>query len=103
MAKARYGYDDYLKEARPAPFVLSIAHDDQIEIHAPDGTTALRIEDATSSREVLRLLCGEHFDRIMELFGDKPFTALNRLATDMREHFNFTGDVQGGTGASSTP
>lgn len=99
----KYDFNAYLVEARPAPFVLSLAHDDEIVIEPPDAETALKLDEARTARRVLELLCGEHYTRIHGLLKDKPYTAMNAFADDLRRHFHLDLDVsEGGSRASST-
>lgn len=99
-----YRFDQYVQDAAVEPFRLEISPDETIVIEAPDGNAVLQLEEVGSSRERLRLLCGEQFDRVVELIGNKPPAVLKRLSQDMARHFAVDpGQAPvGGTGASSS-
>jgi hypothetical protein len=87
-----FSLKDYQDKARKiaaesGPFKLEVDTDKVIEIPRPDGNTMVAIESAASSRELITLLCGEHADEILELFGPEDHTALKALGTDIQKHF----------------
>ena len=91
-----YSFDDYVAEARPAPFRLRIGNDDVIEIEYPNAETLLDIDEASSARRILQLLCGDNWNRVFNLVRDKPGTVVERLAGDMRDHFGLSGNRRAG-------
>lgn len=92
----------YVAEANSKPFDLEISDDEVLSIPVPDGDTMLEIEESRSSRATLELMCGEHFDRVMDLVGPAPVGVLNALVQDMLKHFGITADQAppGGSRAS---
>lgn len=82
--------DKYITEARTKPFDLEISDHEVLSIPVPDGDTMLEIEESRSSRATLELLCGEHFERVMDLVGPQPVSVLNALVQDMLRHFGIT-------------
>lgn len=100
----KYRLDQYIQDATIPPFPLEVSDEETILIKAPDGDTVLAVEEATSSRARLRLLCGEQFNRVLELIGKENFGVMTALVMDMMRHFGFdlTQVPAGGSGASSS-
>lgn len=76
------------------------------ELFGEDGEFQMR-----DARRILRLICGDAFDRVMEQFGKEHITVLLRLIGDMGRHFqeqapaaspDGAADFPGGTPASSS-
>lgn len=87
-----FSLKDYRDKAKKAadekgPFVLEVDTDKKLEFPRPDGNTMLGVESATSSREIIELLCGDNADEVLELFGAEDHTALTALGADMQKHF----------------
>jgi hypothetical protein len=97
-------FDTYLEDAGIKPFDLEVSDDEVLSIPAPDSNTILLIEEAASTRERLRLLCGEHFERVMELIGGESPLVMRRLTQDMTQQFSIDPKRAplGGSGASSS-
>jgi hypothetical protein len=96
-----YKFDRYVEDAKVEPFTLELSEDEVLEIPPPDGETVLEIEEATSSRVMLELLCGEHYDRVWELIRHRPASVLNGLARDIGDHFGLSSAPPGGFPRSS--
>lgn len=87
-----FSLSDYKAKAKKAadesgPFVLEVDTDTSITIPRPNGNAILAVEAATSSREVITALCGDHADEILEIFGEEDHTALKALGGDIQKHF----------------
>ena len=101
MGKA-YKLDKYRQEADVEPFAFELSENETLLIPCPDGDTILEIEESRSSRRTLELLCGEHFDRVLEIVGAEKAGVLTLLVTDMTKHFGITAEQAppGGSRAS---
>jgi hypothetical protein len=87
-----FSLSDYKAKAKKiadeaGPFVLVVDTDNSITIPRPDGNTLIAIESAATSADIITLLCGEHADAVLELFGPEDHTALKALGTDIQKHF----------------
>lgn len=96
--KTKYRFSDY-KRSAITPFVLEF-DDLTIEIPAPDAETVLRVEEASTSRARVALLCGEHWDEVWERLRGEQVQVLSDLMDDLTEHFHL-GTEPGGGRASS--
>jgi len=97
-----YKFDSYLAEARPTDFALELSHDEMIVIGPPDVETMLKMDEARTARRMLELLCGDQYSKVYELIKHRHSGVLERLAKDMRAHFNLENEPSGGGRASST-
>lgn len=98
----RYSYEQYLSEAQVKPFDLDLSKDRAISIPVPDGDALLDIADNQANpRRVLRLLCGEHYQDVIAVFGPGPAPALTALIQDMVGHFGISASP-GDSGALSS-
>lgn len=100
MAKS-YSLSKYRKEANISPFVLEVDDDTNIIIQPPDGDTMLELGNVQmhEGRRMLRLVCGDKFDEVMEVLGGEPAPILASVAMDMIKHFGLA-EVQGIPGGS---
>ncbi|GEL19363.1 hypothetical protein [Pseudonocardia asaccharolytica] len=94
-----YDFDSYLAEARPTDFVLK-AGDERIVIEPPDGETVVLLDEATTGRRVLELICGDQFGAVWELVRHRHSGVLNKLARDIAKHFGLDQPPPGGGRAS---
>lgn len=71
------------------PYRLDLGDGDVIDIHAPDTVEQVigLSEVGHSPREVLRILCGEHYDRVYEAVRAEQVTVLNAFLRDLADHF----------------
>lgn len=73
-----------------ADFPLQVGDSPVIMVHEPDAGTVMDIEEAQSTRAVLRLFLGTDFDKIEEhLNGQKPDLLVD-IAGDLSRHFKLT-------------
>ena len=93
---AEYDFDAYLAEAKALPFKLRVSKDDVISIEPPNAETMLAIDEATTARRTMALLCGKEWRRVHELVKDRDGKIIERLASDMRDHFGLSGNSPGG-------
>ena len=100
MAKAEYDFDSYLAEAHPTSFMLRVSLDRVIEIKYPDSERMLKVDEATSARQTLTHLCGDQWNEVFKLVKDKHGKVLEKLASDIRDHFGLSGNQPGAGQAS---
>lgn len=96
MAKASYDFNSYLLEARPTDFVLKVSEEQSITIPPPTAEILMRLDEVTTARHMLQLICGKSWPEIYELFKDKHAEAMTALVKDIRLHFNLQRDPPGG-------
>jgi hypothetical protein len=82
-----YSLDKYKSEAKGEPFVLDIDVDTSIVIPRPTGSVMMDLEEARSSREIIRHLAGEHADALLKVLGPEDYTVMQGVAEDMKKHF----------------
>ncbi|MBP2341124.1 hypothetical protein JOF41_007378 [Saccharothrix coeruleofusca] len=99
-----YRFDQYREDAAIEPYVLEVDEQRSITIPAPSTDTILKLEETSSTRERLMLLCGEHADEVFGLLKDESMHVMVRFVMDLAKHYGV--DLQrvpvGGTGASSS-
>jgi len=100
VAKSSYDFDSYLAEARPTAFVLKVSDEQTITIEPPSSETMLLLDEATTARRQLELLCGDQWQDVFGLVRTKHSGVLNKLTTDMLKHFGVDQVVSGGGRAS---
>lgn len=81
----------YRSEAKGEPFVLWLDDDKKIEIARPSGDVLMDVEQATSSREILTLLCGDQADEFFAAVGKEDFAVMKAIGDDIQEHFGLGG------------
>ncbi len=79
-------------EARGEPFPLDLDADTTVQIPRPTGGTLFDIEEATTSREVVTLMCGDHADAVFTALDDADFEIVGELAAALQKHFGLTGN-----------
>ena len=101
-----YRFDQYVQDAAIEPFVLAFSDnaDENVTIPAPDGDTILKLEEASSSRDRLKLFLGDQHDAVWTHVKSAPGGVMAKLVKDIAEHFgmDFQRTPPGGTGASSS-
>lgn len=75
------------KAAKSGAFVFWVDDDTKLEIPRPTGATMLAVEEATSSRQIITLLAGEHADALLEIFEGEDFDVMQSVSGDMQRHF----------------
>jgi hypothetical protein len=69
------------------PGKVGVSEDTQIVIPCPDVDVIFEIEEATTTRERLRLYCGEQYGEVRKLLKGKHAETLTRLVSAMARHF----------------
>lgn len=82
-----YSLDRYRSEAKGEPFVLDVDVDTAISIPRPTGDVLMDIEEARTSREVIRLLAGDQADELLRILGPEDYTVMQQVSEDMQRHF----------------
>lgn len=83
-AARRYGGD---KRAAAAPFEFQIGDSPTFTVHEPDAGTVMDIEEATTSRQVLKLFLAEQYGQVEEHLEPQHPDVLIDLARDLSRHF----------------
>lgn len=86
MAKS-YSLARYRTEAKKEPFVIDLGDGEQIVIPQPSGADLLEVEKAKTSEEVLQILCGKDYDRLLEIVKGEDAGVLKAISRDLRDHF----------------
>lgn len=90
----RHSFDAYRKEADPSPdaFILDTPDGDTITIPYPGSARLIRASRLapTDAYGLLEALCGDQTDSILTLVEGEPLSVLDRLVTDIREHFGLS-------------
>lgn len=82
--------DDYIQEAagQTKPFRLPISDDLTLEIEAPSLNAMIEFENTLDGLKRLELVVGkDHYEKLIELLGDKPYLVFNKITDDIRDHF----------------
>lgn len=90
IAAARsHGARNYGAETRSAkdPFVFSVGDSPEFTVHEPDAYTVMDIEEASTSRAVLKLFLGDQFNDVEDHLGPLHPDTLLDLARDLSRHF----------------
>lgn len=82
-----FSLDRYRAEAKGEPFVLWLDDDHSIEIPRPSGDTLMDVEEASNSREIISMLCGDKAGEFLAVVGKEDFAILQAVSKDMQEHF----------------
>lgn len=76
-------FAELLEEVGPvAPFVLT----DHIKLAMPTREQMRQFYDSDDTEDKTRVLIGDQFDTIVELFNDKPYTMWNRFIEMFTEY-----------------
>lgn len=82
-----YSLQQYRSEATGEPFVLQVDDDHTITVPRPTTDVVLDIEEATTSRQILTLLCGDVAEEFFKAIGSEDAVVLNAISKDMKKHF----------------
>ncbi len=82
-----YSLAKYRAEAKGEPFVLDVDESTTITVPRPTGAVLMDVEEATSSRQIIKLLAGDQAEEFLKIVGDEDYTVLQAVATDMQKHF----------------
>ena len=80
----RYGGE---KREPKKPFKFQIGDSPTFFVHEPDADTVMDIEEASTSRRVLKLFLGEQFDDVADFLGSEHPETLIEVVRDMSKHF----------------
>lgn len=80
----RYGGE---KREPKKPFKFQIGDSPTFLVHEPDADTVMDIEEASTSRRVLKLFLGEQFDDVADFLGSEHPETLIEVVRDMSKHF----------------
>lgn len=71
------------------PFTFRVGGEDcpEFTVHQPDAGTVMDIEEATTSRQVLKLFMGEQFGALMEAIEAQHPDVLVDISRDISRHF----------------
>lgn len=72
---------------RKAPFKFQIGDSPTFYVQEPDADTVMDIEEAQTSRRVLKLFLGDQFDDVADFLGPEHPETLIDLARDLSKHF----------------
>ncbi|APE11009.1 hypothetical protein BO226_19225 [Rhodococcus sp. 2G] len=80
----RYGGE---KRESKKPFKFQIGESPTFYVQEPDADTVMDIEEAQTSRRVLKLFLGDQFDDVADFLGPEHPDTLIDLARDLSKHF----------------
>jgi len=69
------------------PFKFQIGESPTFLVQEPDADTVMDIEEARTTRRVLKLFLGDQFDDLADFIGPEHPDTLIDLARDMSKHF----------------
>lgn len=72
---------------RKEPFKFQIGESPTFLVQEPDADTVMDIEEARTTRRVLKLFLGDQFDELSDFIGPEHPDTLIDLARDMSKHF----------------
>lgn len=72
---------------RKEPFKFQIGESPTFLVQEPDADTVMDIEEARTTRRVLKLFLGDQFDELADFIGPEHPDTLIDLARDMSRHF----------------
>ncbi len=75
-------------EARGEPFPIDLDDQTTVLVPRPTGGTLFDVEEATTAREVLTLMCGEHARAVFAALDDADFEVVGELAEAIKKHFS---------------
>lgn len=90
-----FSLKDYQAKAKKTadktgPFLLDVDVDKTITIPRPTANRMFEAEAAIQrgdSRGLIRAICDDLSDEVLELFGDEDFKALQAFGADLQNHF----------------
>ncbi|MDV2474238.1 hypothetical protein F8M49_30105 [Rhodococcus zopfii] len=80
----RYGGE---KREAKRPFTFQIGESPVFHVQEPDADTVMDIEEARTSRSVLKLFLGDQYDDVADFLGPQDPDVLIDLARDLSKHF----------------
>ncbi|WKN53769.1 hypothetical protein HJ581_0008155 [Rhodococcus opacus] len=69
------------------PFKFQIGESPTFLVQEPDSDTVMDIEEAQTSRRVLKLFLGDQYDEVVDFLGPTHPDTLIDLARDLSRHF----------------
>ena len=69
------------------PFKFKVGDSPTFLVQEPDSDTVMDIEEARTTRRVLKLFLGDQFDELSDFIGPEHPDTLIDLARDMSKHF----------------
>ncbi|QIX48941.1 MULTISPECIES: hypothetical protein [Rhodococcus] len=69
------------------PFKFQIGESPTFYVQEPDADTVMDIEEARTSRSVLKLFLGDQYDDVADFLGPQDPDVLIDLARDLSKHF----------------
>ncbi|NKR42005.1 hypothetical protein [Prescottella equi] len=69
------------------PFTFRVADSPEFVVEEPDGYTVMDIEEAKTSRSVLKLFLGDQYEDLEDYIGPLDPDVLVDIARDMSKHF----------------
>lgn len=91
MADSPKRWDQYVEEAKVAPFLLPISDDETLTFENPSGAALVQIMHGLRAGDlelILASLAGDNWPRLQELFGDAGHKVLPKLTEDLMDHFD---------------
>lgn len=104
-------FEDYQAEAEVEPWQLPIKGEDPLVVQNPSGIQMMRFADAYRQGDIstaLWALTGDAWDRLEEILGKLPHSAMEQMLIDMQLHFDLLPELEmqgpgGGTVTESDP
>ena len=84
-------WDQYVEEAKVAPFLLPVDDDETLTFENPSGAALVQIMDGLRKGDlelILSALAGDNWPRLQELFGGAGHKAMPLLTEDLMDHFD---------------
>jgi hypothetical protein len=84
-------WDQYVEEAKIAPFNLPVSDDETLVFENPSGEALLQIMQGLRTGDleaILANLAGDNWPRLQELFGSAGHKVMPALTEDLMDHFD---------------
>jgi len=84
-------WDEYVEEAKVAPFVLPISDDETLVFENPSAAALVQIMHGLRTGDlelILSALAGDNWPRLQELFGGAGHKVMPKLTEDLMDHFD---------------
>lgn len=84
-------WDQYVEEAKVAPFLLPISDEETLTFENPSGAALVQIMHGLRNGDlelILASLSGDNWARLQELFGNAGHKVLPKLTEDLMDHFD---------------
>lgn len=82
-----YSIADYQKKAKREPFKLAVDAETTITIEPPTADGMFEAEQAFTSKDAMRAICGDAAEEILDLFGPLPAEVFEAFSKDLQKHF----------------